>query len=242
MGLFYCKRGKSQNSSQAGCIVVLFNPSCYLTGSFMLDALIAQLVAKRRKASTAELTLITEHVAAAPFATDLLQVDAPLWGGFWQFDVISPGYTLPADELALLRATRLDQTWPQDTILEQFVDDLHQAIGDPQAGVWTLPVAGEPCLVFAAYSGQQSVVSNQVAVVWYCATTGNLHAGYRTEIESLHFEDAVEQRSLKQEIDRGEEIVTSDWLVSALEQKEEREERSLAARIDAEILRLRVTK
>ena len=81
-----------------------------------------------------------------------------------------------------------------------------------------------------------------MTVVWYCAATGKLHAGYRTGIELLHFEDAVAQRGLSQEVDQFKEIVTSDWLVSAVEQKEEREKDSLAARIDTAILRLRLAR
>jgi len=44
------------------------------------------------------------------FSTAPLEADSLLWGSFWQGDVISPGYTLPALELAFLRETRLAQT------------------------------------------------------------------------------------------------------------------------------------
>ena len=119
-----------------------------------MDELIAQLVTQQKRAAPAELVDIANYVAAAPFATDLLEADEPLWGSFWQFDVIAPGYTLPAIELALLRATRLDGHWPEDTTADQFLADLRQAILHPQAGIWTLPVSGEPFIIFAVYSEQ----------------------------------------------------------------------------------------
>jgi hypothetical protein len=196
----------------------------------------------------------------------LLEVDEPLWGGFWQGDVIAPGYCLPAVELALLRAMRLEATWLEGTDVAPFLADLRQAISDPQAGVWVLAVAGEPCVVFASLSSQKPVVSSQkseggrrsavgghvlATVVWYCATTERLHAGYRAPPASLNFIGAVEQRPLRTSdathLASASKLESTqpNWLKQSLDRDKTGGLRSavgglsLAARLDIEILRLR---
>jgi hypothetical protein len=207
-----------------------------------MDGLIRHLVSRKKRAAFEEIAQITGHVAAAPFAGDPLEVDEPLWGSFWHGDVIAPGYTLPAEELALLRATRLEGHWPEGTTREQYLADLRQAIRHPQAGVWTLAVDGEPCVVFGARSEERRVESEErgVTVAWYCATTGRLHAGYRT-VGGVRLVGAVEQRapgflypSQHEPNDR------LDWLELVLERREVTAASSLAARLDAEILRMRL--
>ncbi len=47
---------------------------------------------------------------SVPFTSVSLEVDEALWGSFWHGDVISPGYTLPAMEVAFLRETRLTKS------------------------------------------------------------------------------------------------------------------------------------
>jgi hypothetical protein len=191
------------------------------------------LIVQSKKLSLAQLTRLIALAGAAPFAGDLLEVDSSLWGSFWQGDVIAPGYRLPALELALLRATRLEQHWPEGTSVGEFVAALQQAVRQPGAGVWTLRLAGEPCAVFATASRH-----NLATVVWYCAGTGQLHAGYRAAIASLNFGGAVEQRPLgglnqaqhPQRLTLTSRRVSPPADLPALD---------LAARLDAEILRLR---
>lgn len=128
---------------------------------------------------------LAELIAAAtqaPFLPILQEADAPLWGSVWQFDVIGPGYLLPAAELALLRATRLDGTWPEETSLAQFLTDLHDAVAHPQTGVWRTTLADAPVMMFAAPGG-----SNLMTVVWYGVADRCLYAGYRTEATTVHF-------------------------------------------------------
>lgn len=206
-----------------------------------MDELISYLISQKKRASAEEMAQITGYVATAPFAGDPLEVDEPLWGSFWHGDVIAPGYTLPAEELALLRAIRLEGHWSEGTSPKQYLADLHRAIRHPQAGVWTLAVAGEPCVVFGAGSGEGRAENEErwVTVVWYCGTTGWLHAGYRT-VGRVRVVGAVEQRapgflcsSQQEPNDR------SDWLALALEQREVTAAGSLTARLDAEILRMR---
>jgi hypothetical protein len=222
-----------------------------------MDAQIVQTIRQSAQLSPAQLAHLIKLAASAPFATDLLEVDEALWGGFWQGDVIGPGYTLPAVELAWLRATRLDQHWPEGTNVTEFVTDLLQAIGQPQAGVWTLQVAGAPGVVFAAPNNQWSVVAGLpssvpdqqwATVVWYCPTTGQLHAGYRAAVDSLDFPGAVEQRPLDV---LGAKPTKSTHPPAWLEKTVEQDEpiggqpsavsgHSLAARLDAEILGVRL--
>jgi hypothetical protein len=215
---------------------------------------VSRLIARAKKATASQLARLGAQASAAPFAADLLEVDEALWGGFWQGDVIAPGYRLPAVELALLRAVRLDGTWPEGTAVTQFLADLRQAISDPQAGVWLLAVASEPCVVFASISNQKSVVRSQkleggghalATVAWYCASTGRLHAGYRAPAACLNFMGAVEQRPLLTSSASQLESTQLNWLKQSLDQNIGGQPStvgglSLAARLDAEILRLRL--
>ncbi len=85
----------------------------------------------------------------APFSPHALQADPALWGTFWQGDVIAPGYTLPALELAFLRATRLEQTFAADSP-SQFLDSLQQMLARPPHGLWAarLHAGRAVCAVF----------------------------------------------------------------------------------------------
>jgi hypothetical protein len=219
--------------------------------------LVSELILQSKKATPKQLAQLIAQASLAPFATDLLEIDEPLWGSFWQGDVIAPGYRLPAVELALLRATRLDQAWPEGTTVAEFLADLHAAISDPQAGVWTLMAAGEPCVVFASVrgqglgvggqtasvtgrrssvAGQPSAISHQpsATVVWYCATTGQLHAGYRTAVDRLNFAGGVVQRPLgftagATHFGSASHLESTNWLEQILERDETSGSRRSAA-------------
>ncbi len=154
-----------------------------------MDKFIAKWLTYQTKATEKQLTHLTKHVAAAPFATGLLEVDEALWGGFWHGDVISPGYSLSAVELALLRAIRLDGDWPENRTVPQFLADLRRAILHPQAGIWLVNLSGLSCAIFAA-----PTATTNFTVVWYCAATGQLHAGYQARGEDLGFDGVLEQR------------------------------------------------
>lgn len=183
-----------------------------------------------------EISGMVQHVALASFAGDLLEADEPLWGGFWQGDVISPGYRLPAVELALLRAIRLDGAWPESTSLADFLSSLQEAVKHPGAGIWALAAAGQPCLVFAWAAPAESLLT----VAWYCASTGRLHAGYRTGPGLFRLRKAVELRppafSLEDRADTAPG--PPDWLGQAISARMAGE-RTLAARLDMAILAVR---
>ena len=207
-----------------------------------MDRLIKKLIDQPTRPTSEQLHQLTRQVAAAPFAEDLLEVDEPLWGGFWQGDVLAPGYRLPAVELALLRAIRLDGHWPAGTRVDQYLTDLRQAILDPGAGIWTLKMIGQPCVVFAAGSGEREAKNGErlMTVVWYCAITGRLHAGYRTHLGGLNLAGAREQHRLEL-TERLKPLPEEQpgWITNAAIRINPEATLSLAAQLDAEILRMR---
>ena len=196
-----------------------------------------QLIKHQQLIPSTQLKQLVTHISQVPLTTDLLEADSMLWGSFWQFDVIAPGYTLPASELALLRAIRLDQSWPEDTTVEQFLDDLHQTIRHPKAGIWSIKVAEQPCLVFAATIRQTELIT----VVWYCILTNKLHAGYQTTPPKLFLPEAIEQRcpDFSNNLVSNQTNINNKWLANLAEQNSNRNIESLTARLDAEIIRIR---
>lgn len=207
-----------------------------------MKALIGRLVERQQRIKADQLARIVEYIAAAPFAEDLLEADELLWGGFWHFDVISPGYRLPAVELALLRAIRLDHHWPEGTSVTQFVSDLRRVILSPQAGIWTLNLAGQPWVVCAAENPARSrtMGGGLATVAWYCASTGRLHAGYQTRPASLQGIEAIQQRAphWTDQIERRADSRLA-WLETVVTSADAKLD-SIAARLDAAILRVRL--
>ncbi len=194
---------------------------------------ISHLIEHRQKLSAAQIANLVATAAIAPFTPDLLPADERLWGSFWHFDVIGPGYTLPALELALLRAIRLDKQWPSNCTPAQYLADLHAAVMYPHAGIRTLVVADAPCAVFAA--AHDSV---WFTVVWFCLSTGCLHAGYRLPSQPLHSKGMVEQRTPQfSRQDSPPHGYTPEWLASATAPITVA--RSLTSQLDAAILRRR---
>jgi hypothetical protein len=200
------------------------------------NSIVPQLVFQSTQASTDQLAQIVEIAATAPFADDLLEVDEPLWGSFWHGDVIAPGYRLPAIELALLRAIRLDRNWSEKIDTAQFLAGLRETIRHPQTGIWTIAIAGKPCVVFG---GQPSEAEDLMAVVWYCATTEQLHAGYRTRPDLFYLDKAIEQR--KPGFKRTPSKARVPLWLTQIEIEIPDGEQGPAPRLDAEILRLRRT-
>lgn len=173
------------------------------------------------------------NAGRAPFTPELLSVDAPLWGTFWQFDVLAPGSTLPALELALLRAVRLDTDWPTDTTPAQFLADLHATVSHPHAGAWMTTPAGQPLVVFAA----PGIKPKFCTVVWYCPATGCLHAGYHIPPVAAHFAEMSVLRPPSFPLD-APPFAPPNWLrenpgVAGYQS-------SLSARLDTAILRWRL--
>ncbi|MCB9098175.1 MAG: hypothetical protein H6632_01450 [Anaerolineales bacterium] len=199
-------------------------------------AFLTRLIDHPEGITSAQRQQLVTHLGRAPFSTALLVADPSLWGGFWHFDVIGPGYTLPAVELAVLRAVRLDQLWPAATTVEQFVDDLRQVIGHPQAALWWLRLIDQPCAVLAAPASQPGLAT----VVWYCATTDALHAGYRTAAAPLLLPQAAQGREAIRATAAPPPIAMDQaWLDDSLQQTSGGQPDSLSAALDREILRVR---
>lgn len=183
------------------------------------------------------LNYLTAPIADANFSSDLLAVESPLWGTFWQFDVIAPGSRLPVGEVALLRAMRLDRTWPEETTVEQFLADLRGVAGQPQAGVYTLTLGETALIVVAGYHPSSGLLT----VVWYSPDTGRLHAGYRTpRLRLVTGPGIVEHRPLPTVTNPPPLGMNHDWLAEVIAEKEAEPTPSLAARLDLEILRWRL--
>ncbi len=205
------------------------------------DRRLKQWITGQAKIRPQEVAQTVQQVAPASFASDLLEADEPLWGGFWQGDVISPGYRLPAVELALLRAIRLDSAWPETTSVVDFMASLQEVVKHPEAGIWALAAAGQPCLVFArAEAPATGAFQPLLTVVWYCAGTGRLHAGYRIRPGLFKLRGAVELRppAFSLASRAGEVTGPPGWLEQVVPARTV-EAGNLAARLDLEILAAR---
>jgi hypothetical protein len=169
-------------------------------------------------------------MAAASFSMASLEADEALWGSFWHFDVIGPGYRLPAVELNLLRAIRLDQSWPAETTPAQFLADLRQAILNPQAGVWRIRLAGTLCFIAAAPTGH-----GLITVAWY--GLGQLQAGYRVGPGQLNLGRASQLKAPGFD-DAGTDNRPA-WPAQTIQNRDIGSGASVALRLDTEILKLR---
>ena len=184
--------------------------------------------------SPTALAQVIDQMATAPFSMAHLEADEALWGSFWHFDVIGPGYRLPAMELNLLRAIRLDQSWPPETTPAQFLADLRQAILDPAAGVWRLSLAGTPCFIAAASTGH-----GLITVAWYGATTGQLQAGYRVTPGQLNLATAIPLKAPGFDEQEVSEDKRPAWPAQTVQNRDIGPGASVTLRLDTEILKFR---
>jgi len=148
------------------------------------DIILRQLAIQQTQATQQQTQALCAYIAKATFAPELIVVEATLWGCFWQGDVISPGYRLLVGELALLRSIEYDHSWPKQTTFPQYYRDLQIACLHPQAHLKVGLVAHEPCAMVISPTNNDTF---RYTVLWYCATTGYLHAGYRiSKLDTLH--------------------------------------------------------
>ncbi len=206
-----------------------------LTKNNKLSQLFKNLSSNLHTCSLEELNALIQHVSTSIFINDLIEVDQALWGSFWQFDVIAPGYLLPADELALLRAVQLDKNWPIGTTFEAYLLDLQRAITHPHSGIWSLTLAGYLCIIFASPPS-----SGLSTIVWYCPSTGRIHAGYRAPTNYINLQHGIAQRpmsNLNNEINYA--TFAMDWLQPTIEYKRELSSPSKIDYLDLAILEVR---
>jgi hypothetical protein len=193
---------------------------------------LTRLIQQQAQLNTDQIDSLLDLAGAAPFTPALLAVDEPLWGGFWQFDVLSPGSSLPALELALLRSTRLDGHFPARLTPAQFLAHLHATVRAPGAAVWTVWLVGHPCAVFAG-----SPIDQIQTVVWYGVETRHLHAGYGIVPYPAHFAGMTGQRIAP--FPAMQLPPPPDWLAITMEQHRHSSSPAPATTLDVEILRWR---
>lgn len=98
-----------------------------------------------------------------------LEIDAALWGSFWQGDVVSVGYTLPALELAFLRENRLTHT-TDATSPAEYLAQLQNSLNQTPIGIWEATISGHTLRCIAVPA------SSQWRIIWH--TPNTLFAGY----------------------------------------------------------------
>ncbi|MEM7033043.1 MAG: hypothetical protein AAF629_26060 [Chloroflexota bacterium] len=94
-----------------------------------------------------------DRLKPVPFFSATLEVDEALWGSFWQGDVISAGYVVPALELTYLRTASLDETPLGDTPLA-LLHILNEAVAQFPVGAWhtTIQQHHALCITYEAHS------------------------------------------------------------------------------------------
>jgi len=116
------------------------------------------------------------RLAPMPFLSTTLEVDEPLWGSFWQGDVIAPGYRLPALELAYLRCTRLDENTLGPTP-ESYLQRLQATLLAYPDGAWLALLDGRSTLCTAYRPASDEDVEAGWFIIWLI--DGVIAAGYR---------------------------------------------------------------
>lgn len=103
-----------------------------------IDSLILQAALGRHPLTRRELRDILEHVARAGFnlqATETAHSD--LAGIVWQGHLLTATDRIRPDHRHFLKHVVVDQEWPLDTGLEEYVDSISDVVLDPTAGVCT---------------------------------------------------------------------------------------------------------
>jgi len=145
-----------------------------------VDALIVDLVESDRQATEDEVAQIVAHVSAAPFASRMIR--SPRW---FRNELARRGIVIPARISAakfhLFRRVHLDEQWPPGTTLEDYVQDLRQAILHPQVQIWTYRYYGTPAVGFLAPSHiPDTSASTPFIFVAYSPQYGTIITGYQT--------------------------------------------------------------
>ena len=119
-----------------------------------------------------------QRQAPWPFLSGGVEVEADLWGDFWEGDVIGPGYVLPLLELAFLRATRLEETFvgptPQD-----YLQALNERLIQFPLGAWAARFGPEEvlCAVFQTRPKAPATSRALFCLIWL--VDGVIAAGYQ---------------------------------------------------------------
>lgn len=95
-------------------------------------------------------------------------MDAALWGGFWQGDVIAPGYRLPAVELSYLRAVRLAglSLAVAGGDAAQYLHILQTALRQKPDSLWVVRLLGQALAVVAVSGWVMCLAEGQILVAY----------------------------------------------------------------------------
>ncbi len=163
-----------------------------------VDALILNLIATGRQATSQELAAIIAHVAQSPFATYLARVPTKLRRSLSQQAIAVPS-KLPSLEIHLLKRIHHEQQWPIGTTAEQYIVDLHQAVSHPDVQIWTYRYFEQPFVGFLSPSHVQNATRPETYIfVAYSPVHGTITTGYQasdvSKIFTIGYTDRVQQQ------------------------------------------------
>lgn len=146
---------------------------------------ILDLIAAARQATPDEVAAIIAHVAQVPFAAYLSPVPGSL-RNFLAAHGIQVPTRLPSVERHLLKRIYDEQQWPIGTTVDDYLNDLHQAVHHQDVGLWTYRYYGRPYAGFMAPSHVRAV-PRPLAFIYVAydpqfstITTGYQASGYGT--------------------------------------------------------------
>lgn len=155
--------------------------------------LILILISTNRQATDEELQQLITHVAQAPFSSRPLKINRWLRQELEARGLQVPSEKLPSVEIHLLKRIHLDRQWPPGTTVDQFIDDLHQAVQHPDVQVWTYRWLGEAFAGFLAPSHVQNVPNPEAFIfVAYSADYSVIKTGFQANSPDAIFTDAFE--------------------------------------------------
>lgn len=161
--------------------------------------LVQALVNTNRQATDSELQQLINHVVRVPFSSRRLKINRWLRRELENRGVQIPSEKSPSVEIHLLKRIYLDQQWPPETTVDDFVTDLHQAIQHREVQVWTYRWFGETFLGFLAPSHVQNVPNAETFIfVAYSADYDVIKTGFQasspTAIFTTEFENLTRHK------------------------------------------------
>ena len=152
-----------------------------------IDRLIRNAVNDLRRVSEQELQPVIEHVATRPLDDRVAKVkkDIRKLSGSWNGVEFSALSYLSLAEIHLIERTIMDKQWPIDTTLEQYTQDLQQAVRNAEQ-IYTYTFRGQPYIGFLAPNHVEGQNSEPLLWVAYSAAYGVIRTGYQvTRIEEI---------------------------------------------------------
>lgn len=152
-----------------------------------VDRLIRNAVNEYRKLNEQELRYIIKHVATRPLDDRVVRVKGEIrrLPGKWKGTPFTDLLRLSLAEIHLIERTVMNQQWPLDTTLEQYIYDLWQAVKNAEQ-IYTYTFNGQPYIGFLASNHVKGPNSEPFLWVAYSAAYGVIRTGYQvTKIEEI---------------------------------------------------------